>query len=207
MTSDGEREVMGLVLTTNAELVSGVLRGAGAAEGPSVMAAVSATRTLDLIVNDILHALVRQARAEGRTWAEIGEVLHVTRQAAFQRFGAAADDPRAQEGVMKPIRGAADKASVILGDWLHERYDAVRRDFDARMLEQCTVEMLQAVRGQTRQTGGEPVEMGAGAVSVRSGYTVVDVPIAFERAEATGRVAFDADERVAGFFILPSESK
>ncbi len=207
MTSDGEREVMGLVLTTNAELVSGVLRGAGAAEGPSVMAAVSATRTLDLIVDDILHALVRQARAEGRTWAEIGEVLHVTRQAAFQRFGAAADDPRAQEGVMKPIRGAADKASVILGDWLHERYDAVRRDFDARMLEQCTVEMLQAVRGQTRQTGGEPVEMGAGAVSVRSGYTVVDVPIAFERAEATGRVAFDADERVAGFFILPSESK
>lgn len=198
---------MGLVLTTNAELVSGVLRGAGAAEGPSVMAAVSATRTLDLIVDDILHALVRQARAEGRTWAEIGEVLHVTRQAAFQRFGAAADDPRAQEGVMKPIRGAADKASVILGDWLHERYDAVRRDFDARMLEQCTVEMLQAVRGQTRQTGGEPVEMGAGAVSVRSGYTVVDVPIAFERAEATGRVAFDADERVAGFFILPSESK
>ena len=162
MTSDGEREVMGLVLTTNAELVSGVLRGAGAPEGPSVMAAVSATRTLDLIVNDILHALVRQARAEGRTWAEIGEVQHVTRQAAFQRFGAAADDPRAQEGVMKPIRGAADKASVILGDWLHERYDAVRRDFDARMLEQCTVEMLQAVRGQTRQTGGEPVEMGAG---------------------------------------------
>ena len=207
MTSDGEREVMGLVLTTNAELVSGVLRGAGAADGPSVMAAVSATRTLDLIVNDILHALVRQARAEGRTWAEIGEVLHVTRQAAFQRFGGAADDPRAQEGVMKPIHGAADKASVILGDWLHERYDAVRRDFDARMLEQCTVEMLQAVRGQTRQTGGEPVEMGAGAVSVRSGYTVVDVPIAFERAEATGRVAFDADERVAGFFILPSESK
>ena len=30
MTSDGEREVMGLVLTTNAELVSRVLRGTGA---------------------------------------------------------------------------------------------------------------------------------------------------------------------------------
>ncbi len=206
MTSDGEREVMGLVLTTNAELVSRVLRGAGAADGPSVMAAVSATRTLDLIVDDILHALVRQARAAGRTWAEIGEVLHVTRQAAFQRFGAATDDPRAEDGVMKPIPDAADKAAAILDDWLHERYDEVRRDFDARMVEQCTIEMLEAVRGQTRQTAGEPVELGTGAVSVRSGYTVVDVPVAFERAQATGRVAFDADERVAGFFILPSES-
>ena len=206
MTSDGEREVMGLVLTTNAELVSRVLRGAGAADGPSVMAAVSATRTLDLIVNDILHTLVRQARAEGRTWAQIGEVLHVTRQAAFQRFGAATDDPRAEGGVMKPIPGAADKATTILDDWLHERYDEVRRDFDARMVEQCTVEMLEVVRGQTRQTAGESVELGTGAVSVRSGYTVVDVPVAFERGQATGRVAFDADERVAGFFILPSES-
>ncbi len=208
MTSDGEREVMGLVLTTNAELVSRVLRGtgAGAGDGPSVMAAVSATRTLDLIVNDILHTLVRQARAEGRTWAQIGEVLHVTRQAAFQRFGGATDDPRAEGGVMKPIPGAADKATTILDDWLHERYDEVRRDFDARMVEQCTVEMLEVVRGQTRQTAGESVELGTGAVSVRSGYTVVDVPIAFERGQATGRVAFDADERVAGFFILPSES-
>ena len=207
MTSDGEREVMGLVLTTNAELVSRVLRGEGAGDGPSVMAAVAATRTLDLIVNDILHALVRQARTEGRTWAEIGEVLHVTRQAAFQRFGAATDDPRAEERVMKPIPGAADKATEILDDWLHERYAEVRRDFDARMVEQCTVEMLEAVRGQTRQTAGEPVELGTGAVSVSSGYTVVDVPIAFERAQVTGRVAFDADERVAGFFILPSESE
>ena len=182
MTSDGEREVMGLVLTTNAELVSRVLRGAGGGEGPSVMAAVSATRTLDLIVNDILHALVRQARAEGCTWAEVGEVLHVTRQAAFQRFGGATD-ARAGEGLMTPIPGAADKATAIVDDWLHERYDEVRRDF-----------------------GGEPVELGTGVVSVRSGHTVVDVPIAFERAQATGRVAFDADERVAGFFILPSES-
>ena len=90
MTNSGARDAMGLALTTNAELVSRVLHGAGGADGASVMAAVSATRTLDVILNDILRALVRQARAEGRTWAEIGEVLQVTRQAAFQRFGAPA---------------------------------------------------------------------------------------------------------------------
>jgi hypothetical protein len=90
VTDSGARDAMGLALTTNAELVSRVLHGAGRADGASVMAAVSATRTLDVILNDILRALVRQARAEGRTWAEIGEVLQVTRQAAFQRFGAPA---------------------------------------------------------------------------------------------------------------------
>ena len=65
MTGDAQRYVMGVVLTTNAELVSRALRGTGAADGPSVMAAVAATRTLDLTVNDILRALVRQARARG----------------------------------------------------------------------------------------------------------------------------------------------
>lgn len=68
-------------------MVSQVLRGETATGSPEVMAAVATTRSLDLIVDDILHALVRQARAEGHTWAEIGDLLHVTRQAAFQRFG------------------------------------------------------------------------------------------------------------------------
>lgn len=43
------------------------------------MAAIAATRGLGVIVEDALHALVQQARAEGRTWAESGELLHVRR--------------------------------------------------------------------------------------------------------------------------------
>ncbi len=205
MTSDAEREVMGLVLTTNAELVSGVLRGAG--EDGSVLAAVAATRNLDRIVNDILHTLVRQARAEGRTWAEIGEVLHVTRQAAFQRFGASMTAVgAAEEGVMTPIEGASEKAVAVLDGWLNERWEEIRGEFDERMKEQAPAGLLESVRRQAAQTGGEFVELGAPVVTVRSGYTVVDVPMAFEQADATGRVALNADGFVAGFFILPSES-
>lgn len=204
MTSDAEREVMGLVLTTNAELVSGVLRGTG--EDRSVLAAVAATRNLDRIVDDILHALVRQARSEGRTWAEIGEVLNVTRQAAFQRFGSTIADAAPEEGVMTPIEGASQKAAAVLEAWLNERWDDVRAAFDERMKEQAPAELLESVRRQAAQTGGAFVELGAPLVSVRAGYTVVDLPIAFEKADATGRVALNADGFVAGFFILPSES-
>lgn len=105
---------MGLILTTNAELVGGVLREAGATEGGSVMAAVAATRSLDLIVDDILHALVGQARAEGHTWAEIGGVLHVTRQAAFQRFGGAAVESSHDDSLVAPLPGAQAKATGVL---------------------------------------------------------------------------------------------
>jgi hypothetical protein len=38
-----------------------------------------------------LQLSVQQARAAGRTWQEIGELLGVSRQAAFQRFGRPAD--------------------------------------------------------------------------------------------------------------------
>jgi hypothetical protein len=34
-----------------------------------------------------LRRAVEDARASGHTWQEIGDVLHTTRQAAFQRFG------------------------------------------------------------------------------------------------------------------------
>lgn len=36
---------------------------------------------------EALHRAVREALDDGATWSEVGEVLGVSRQAAFQRFG------------------------------------------------------------------------------------------------------------------------
>lgn len=192
------------MLTTNAELVSGVLRGTSAADGGPVLAAVAATRSLDLIVDDILHALVHQARAKGHTWAEIGDVLHVTRQAAFQRFGSASvpdDDAR-----VAPLVDAPIKAIRILEGWVHGVWEQVRGDFDERMRKQCSVEMLESGHRRIALRAGAFLELGTPVVTVRQTYTVVDVPIAFEKDDMNGRVVFNADERVAGFFVLPPES-
>jgi hypothetical protein len=41
---------------------------------------------------------------------------------------------------------------------------------------------------------------------VRDGYTVVDIPVALERADGFGRVVLNADRQVAGFFIRPKEA-
>ncbi|RFU42810.1 hypothetical protein DZF91_04670 [Actinomadura logoneensis] len=49
----------------------------------AVAAAAEAVRRAD----DHLRAAVETARSSGTTWQEIGDVLGITRQAAFQRFG------------------------------------------------------------------------------------------------------------------------
>jgi len=78
--------MLGKLLSANAELVVGVLRPEEGLPSAPVLAALTATRNLSRLVDDILHTLARQAREEGHTWAEIGDLLGTSRQAAFQRF-------------------------------------------------------------------------------------------------------------------------
>lgn len=191
-----------MLLTTNVQLVADVLREDDQAEGQA-MRAIAATRSLDLIVEDTLRALVARARAAGHTWAEIGEVLHVSRQAAFQRFGGG-ESPRAEQGVAVPVTGAAGLAVPVLEAFIDGRFDDVRSKFDARMLEACSVELLADVREKVRRQAGEVQEIGTPAVSLRDGYTVVDIPVALERGDGTSSVALDADGQVAGFFVRPA---
>ena len=58
-----------------------------AAEEGSAIAALAAATSLGAVLDDVVVALVRQARSEGDSWAAIGYALRVSRQAAFQRFG------------------------------------------------------------------------------------------------------------------------
>ena len=187
------------------QLVADALRGDGHDVPEQVMRAIAATRSLDMIVEDTLRTLVQQARALGHTWAEIGELLHVSRQAAFQRFGGG-QAPVAGEGVAAPVEGAGDAATPLLQAFLDERFDDARATFGPRMLEACSVELLADVREKVRQHGGEVQALGTPIVSVRDGYTGVDIPVALERADGIGRVVLDADRRVVGFFVRPAQA-
>jgi hypothetical protein len=200
-----DREVMAMMLATNAQLVADVLRADEDSRG-QVMRAIAATRSLATIVEDTLHALVEQARAAGHTWAEVGDVLHVSRQAAFQRFGGGARLAGGEPGMVAvPVTGAAGRAVSVLQAFLDGRFDDTRASFGERMLKACSVELLADVREKVREAGGEVQAIGTPAVSVRDGYTVVDMPISLETAAGTGRVVLDADRQVAGFFVRRTE--
>ena len=54
--------------------------------GTELRAIEDATRALDTAEAE-LHAVVRAARAANHSWASIGAVLGVSKQAAQQRFG------------------------------------------------------------------------------------------------------------------------
>lgn len=193
-----------MMLATNVQLVADVLRADEQSEG-QVMRAIAATRSLDMIVEDTLRALVEQARSAGHTWAEIGDVLHVSRQAAFQRFGGGRPAPE-EEGIATPVEDAVEHAVPVLQAFIDGRFEDARTTFDERMLKACSVELMADVREKARQQAGEVQALGTPALSVRDGYTVVDIPISLERADGVGRVVLDADRQVAGFFIRPAEA-
>ncbi len=193
-----------MMLATNAQLVADVLRADEHAEG-QVMRAIAATRSLAMIVEDTLRALVDQARAAGHTWAEIGDVLHVSRQAAFQRFGGGRSKPE-EEGIAAPVEDAAEHALPMLQAFIDGRFDDARSTFGERMLKAISVELLADVREKVRREAGEVQALGTPAVSVRDGYTVVDIPVSLERADGVGRVVLDADRQVAGFIVRPAEA-
>lgn len=192
-----------MLLSTNVQLVAEVLSEDEEAGGQA-MRAIAATRSLDLIVQDTLRALVSRARAAGHTWAEIGDVLHVTRQAAFQRFGGGSSRAAGDEASSAPIERAAERAVPVLEAFLDRRFADVRSSFDDRMLEACSIELLADVRDKVERGAGAVREIGTPVISVRDGYTIVEIPVALERATGTGRLILDEDGRVAGFFVRPS---
>jgi hypothetical protein len=154
-----------------------------------------------------LREAVDAAREAGHSWAEIGDVLGTTRQAAFQRFGRAVD-PRTGQPMNAPLPGAAEKAVAVFvalaeGDWA-----AVRRDFDATVAQAlpddeavaATWAALAGRYGRYEQHMGEPFARQLGD------FTVVDIPLRFEVGEMVGRVSLRADGTIAGLFVLPPEA-
>lgn len=195
------------MLLTNAELVASVLRDAGSKHEDSVVGAIAATRSLGLIVDDLLHALVQRARAEGHTWAEIGDLLHCTRQAAFQRFGGALPAETAAEST-RPIPRAAEKAVEVIDLVQTERWEDLMAQLADDLRERASEQMLKMQRARAKQRFGGFVEMGTPVVvDARHGYTVVDVPLILEHGTLTGHVTFSAEGQVAALAFERGQRK
>ena len=103
---------------------------------------------------------------------------------------------------------AAERAVQIVTDVLEDRMDQARPAFDATVLAAFTDE----VRGEALATVAGLVGafegFGQGEPFVRriGDHTVVDIPLRYEAGDMKARIAFDTDERVAGFFIIPPET-
>ncbi len=205
--SDVEHELLGIVLTQNAGLVAAGLGGPAGAGRPTALEALAAARSAAILLDDSVRVLVGQARAEGRTWAAVGDALQVTRQAAFQKFGG---DDDADEGMAEipdgALPGAAERAASVIADFAAARWTQLRAGFTPRMQEACSAGLLDSVRARLGADLGSLLRTRRPLVTVRGRYTVVDVPLVFEGGVRKGRVTLTGDGQVAGFFVLIPEA-
>lgn len=174
--------------------------------GPVGLATVQVASELSAAATAALRLSVDLARTAGRTWQELGDVLGVSRQAAFQRFGHPID-PRTGEpmsNVMLP--GAAAKATQLMIDWLEERYDQVTADFTDKMIEALPVSRLAAAWAQVIGMIGSYQGMGEPMTRQAGDLTIVEIPLTFEAGEMKSRVVYDASGKVAGLFVLEPDA-
>jgi hypothetical protein len=173
---------------------------------PMHLSFVRQARDVDAQAEQVLKLTVQLARESGHTWQEVGDLLGVSRQAAFQRFGKPID-PRTGEPMDKTLRipDAAERATTLLTDLLAQRYDAVFATFDEQVAAGLPVEKMPDVLASIASMVGEFERVGDSDAFVRQlgEHTVADVPLSFEAGDMKGRVAFNEDGTVAGLFILP----
>lgn len=151
------------------------------------------------------RAAARRAREAGRTWAEIGQVLGITRQAAFQRFGRPVDPRTHQPMAEAMLSGAANRGEALFADLVAGRWAEFCRDFDDKVAGKLDPDGL--ARAWAAQIGaiGQFERMGRPVAYPAGDYTLVDVPLFFEAGERTGRITFDRAGKIAGLFFLRRE--
>jgi hypothetical protein len=164
--------------------------------------AVAVVRSLARVAEDGMREAVRRARQAGHTWAEIGELLGTTRQAAFQRFGRPLDPRTGVPMAEEILPGAAERAVSLLADVADQRWEQAASGFDQRMAAALDARGLAGAWAQVVGTAGAYEGMGEPVAHQAGDYTVVDVPLRFEAAEMTGRVSYNRAGQVAGLFFL-----
>ena len=169
----------------------------------SPLQGLAAARDLSAVASEAMQQAVDRARASGHSWREIGDVLGTTRQAAFQRFGHPID-PRTGAPMSTEIPGdAADRAVAIMTCLTEGRWEDARRDLNEKMSQGLDAKRLADGWARMAALVGAYEGMGEPFAHRVADHTAVEIPLRFEAGEATGRVVFDEDGKVAGLWLRP----
>jgi hypothetical protein len=163
---------------------------------------VRAARDVQDQAEALMAAAVQQAREAGRTWQEIGDVLGVSRQAVFQRYGKPID-PRTGEVMKTGVLPEADElARTVIDDLAHARWADVSARFDATMRDRLTDEGLAEAWAYIAGLAGAYEGHGE-TDAVRAGdFTTTNTPLSFEAGDFVARITFRDDRTIAGLYIL-----
>jgi len=174
-------------------------------EQPDPIEQISIALQIEQAAAELVGSAVLSARADGATWKSIGEVLGITRQAAFQRFGKPNNPQTGEPMSAAPLSDASARAGQVIDSLTTNDWDAITDQFDTAMRNALTADTLAAAWTQTARTLGA-FESRGGTTVRRSGHvTVTDTRLEFEAGELIARVSFQDDGSVAGLFLVPPE--
>ena len=169
-----------------------------------------------------LEEAVAAERARGKTWAEIGEKLGVSRQAAFKRFGSVTST---SGEVLEPrdvshLPSLAEKFfhHVAAGEQelvTHMIHPSARGELTWEVIsstwDQCLENWgaLESFAGHyiTHPHGTEYDSYGSPANEKMLGVAVAGLTLRQEAGETLGRVAFDRDDEIVGVLFLDPHSE
>ena len=99
----------------------------------------------------------------------------------------------------QPIaRGTTDRACALFGDLVAGRWEKVDGEFDASLRGQVDLAREWAT---VADSAGSFERIDTPSARQFSGYTLVDVPLAFAAGGAIGEVVFDRAGKVAGLAL------
>lgn len=153
----------------------------------------------------LMTAAVQQAREAGRTWQEIGDVLGVSRQAVFQKYGKPIDPRNGEVMNTSPLPEAVELAQAVIEDHVHSRWADITARFDETMRAGLTEEGLAEAWAYLAGMAGK-YESHGDTEAVRAGdFTITNTPLAFEAGDFVARITFRDDRTIAGLYILNPE--
>lgn len=176
-----------------------------------VLGAAQALRSARIGLQDAVDA----ARESGRTWQQIGDVLGMSRQAAFKRFG----HPRTGDTTMTATASPTTPAATerVFTDIAAERWEQVRDQMTPTAAEVLTADLIRDTWQAALREAGELVRCEDTRVELPDGTEVdPDEPLLGDRIGVTrlvceagewvGRVAWTQEGRIGGLLIVPPGS-
>lgn len=156
--------------------------------------------------DDVVRAVVHEARRSGATWQVIGDALGVTRQAAFQRYGKPIDPRTGEPMNTTPLPDAADLATATIEDLVAGHWSRVTAQFDATMRDGLSEDSLAAAWAQIVGLSGAFEAHDVPDVARAGDMTITNTRLSMEAGDYTARITYRDDRSIAGLFILPGDT-
>lgn len=158
--------------------------------------------SIQAAADDVVRAVVQQARQNGATWQVVGDALGVSRQAAFQRYGKPIDPRTGEPMNTTPFPEAAELAISVIEDLVSGHWARIAEQFDPTMRDGLSEDALAAAWAQIVGLSGAFESRGEPEAARAGDMTITNTPISMEAGDYTARITFRDDRTIAGLFIL-----